>query len=201
MPGPPPDVTTKRWYSELQALTPRREQPCQLPRVLVVARPLDGLARSHQLGIELRVGVQHPAGTQRLQRALRAFAAVHAGRSKKHHGVLDFLFLEAPQRFQVFGENAYRTRFRRFRGTLDTDRRAAVAPYACHSIRCHAASGAVRSGLVPLRALHGIGTHLTSAPAFGRRCILPGCVAPPSGTAALLQSCRVVRCYDFPLSS
>ena len=118
MPGPPPDVTTKRWYSDCKRLTPRREQPRQLARVLVVARPLDRLARSHELGLELRVGVPHAAGAQRLQRALRALAAVHAGRSEKDHGVLDLLLLEAPQRFQVFGENADRPRFGAFEKLL-----------------------------------------------------------------------------------
>ena len=64
-----------------------------------------------QLGLELRVGVPDAPGAQRLQRALRALAAVDAGRAEKHHRILNLLLLEAPQRFQVFGENADRPRF------------------------------------------------------------------------------------------
>ena len=44
MPGPPPEVTTKRWFSDCSVSAPRGQQPRQLARVLVVARPLDRLA-------------------------------------------------------------------------------------------------------------------------------------------------------------
>ena len=120
----------------LQRVTPCRQQPRQLSRVLVVARPFDRLARSRELGLELRVGVLHAAGAQRLQRAFGALAAVDAGRSEKHDRVLDFLLLEASQRFEVFGENAYRTGFGAFEKLLKQVReRLRHAP--AHSIRCY----------------------------------------------------------------
>ena len=105
MPGPPPDVTTKRWFSDCRLKRPRGEQPRELPRVLVVARPLEGLAALAQFGLVLRVGLVHAARPQRLQRALGALAAVDPRRSEEDDGVLDLLLLESAQRLEVLGED------------------------------------------------------------------------------------------------
>jgi hypothetical protein len=43
--------------------------------------------------------------------ARRVLPAVHARGAEEHHGVLDVLFLEPAQRFEVFGENPDGARF------------------------------------------------------------------------------------------
>src|SRR5262249_26272005 len=92
----------------LQRQRPRRQHPRELARFLVVARPLERLAALPQLALIVLVGVAHAARPQRLQRALRAFAAVDARRSEEDDGVLNLLILEAPQRLEVLRQDADR---------------------------------------------------------------------------------------------
>ena len=108
MPGPPPEVTTNRWFSDCRLKRPRGEEPGELPRVFVVARPLEGLAALGQFGLVLRVDLVHAARPQRLQRALRAVAAVDPRRPEEDDGVLNLLLLESPQRLEVLREDADR---------------------------------------------------------------------------------------------
>ena len=88
-----------------QRLAPLGEEAGQLPGFLVVAGPLDGLLRLAQFGLIFLIRVVLAPGTQRLERARCALAAVHARRSEEDDGVLDALFLEAPERLQVLGKH------------------------------------------------------------------------------------------------
>ena len=108
MPGP-----AARGHDEAMVLAGQRarpfgQQPRQLARVLVEARPLDRLARSVQFRLIVLVGVLHAAGAERAERARRPLAAVDPRRPEKHHRVLNLLFLEAAQRLEVLGEDAER---------------------------------------------------------------------------------------------
>src|SRR5262245_51920955 len=94
----------------LERQAPEREQPRELARLLVVARPFDRLARLRQLALVALVGVAHAARSQRPQRALRALAAVDARRTEEDDGVLDLLFPETPQRLEVLRQDADRAR-------------------------------------------------------------------------------------------
>ena len=132
MPGPPPDVTTKRWFSDGSAVLHVGQQPGELARVLVVARPLDRLPRLGQLGLVLLVGVADAARLERRQRALGALAAVDAGRSEEHDGVLNLLVLEAPQRLEILRQDADRPAFGALEKLRDTDTPAAAASCVCH---------------------------------------------------------------------
>src|SRR6185436_3121914 len=77
-------------------------------------RPFDRLPRSRQLHLIVLVGDFDATRAKHPQRARRALAAVDARRSEEHDRVLDALFLEAPQRFEILGENPDRARFRAF---------------------------------------------------------------------------------------
>ena len=98
----------------LQAQGPRREQPGQLARVLVIARPFEGAADLVQLLDVLLVGVAHAACAQRPQRQLRALAAGDARRSEEHDGILDLLLPETPERLEVLRKNPNGPRFGAF---------------------------------------------------------------------------------------
>jgi hypothetical protein len=99
----------------LEGERPGGEQPRQLARLFVVARPLERLAALFQLPLVLLVGVGDAPRAQRLQRALRALAAVDACGSEEHDRVLNFLLFEAAQRLEVLRQDPDRTRF----GTLE----------------------------------------------------------------------------------
>src|SRR5260221_9090380 len=89
-----------------EGYAPRREQPRQLARFLVVPGPLERLAALAQLHRVEIVGAHFAARPQRLQRPLRTLAAVDARRTEKHDRVLNLLFLEATKRLEIFGQNA-----------------------------------------------------------------------------------------------
>ena len=91
--------------------TPRGEGAGELARLLVVARPLDGLAGLLQFDLETVVGGADTAGPQRLERPLGALAAVDARRSEEDDRVLNLLVPEPPQRLEVLGENSNRPCF------------------------------------------------------------------------------------------
>src|SRR3954447_13282595 len=88
---------------------PGCQQPSQLARLFVVARPLERLPASLPFRFVVAIGVRHPSGPQRLECALRPFAAVHSSRAEEHHRVLDLLLAKAAQGLQVLGENANRS--------------------------------------------------------------------------------------------
>ena len=93
-----------------QRAAPRRQQARQLARFLVVARPLERLARLRQLGLIVLVGAVYAASPERAQRPLGALAAVDAGRSEEHDRVLNLLIREAAERFEIFRQDANRPR-------------------------------------------------------------------------------------------
>ena len=93
---------------------PLREEARQLARVLVVARPLERLARAGQLRLVRGVRVARAARPQRPQRPFGALAAVDPRRSEEDDRVLDPLLLEPSERLEVLGENADRARFLAF---------------------------------------------------------------------------------------
>src|SRR5262249_35024821 len=125
----------------LQRLGPRREQPRQLARLLVVARPLERLAAAPQLLLVGLVRVLDAPRAQTLQRAFGALAAVHARRAEEDDGILDFLLPESLQRLEVLGQDPDRSRLRalqkllvqirerllRHRGNLSSD--AMIRPF------------------------------------------------------------------------
>ncbi len=111
MPGPPPDVTTKRWCGAFDRLRPGGQHAGELARLLVVARPLDRLASARQVRLDVGVGFHAVAAHQVTERLFRVLAAVDAGRAEEHDGVLDVLRLEPAQRLEVLGEDSQRPGF------------------------------------------------------------------------------------------
>ena len=91
-----------------QREAPTRQTARHFTCVLVVFRPFDVPPRSSELGLILRVGVADAARAQRLERTLGALARIDASRTKEHDGVLNLLGLEAPQRLEIFGQDAKR---------------------------------------------------------------------------------------------
>src|SRR5205823_5332940 len=89
-----------------EGYAPRREQPRQLARLLVVPGPLERLAALAQLQRVEVLGPDFAARPQRLQRPLCALAAVHASRAKEDDGVLNLLLLEATERLEIFSDDA-----------------------------------------------------------------------------------------------
>src|SRR5262249_23281458 len=96
----------------LQRLGPRREQPRELARLLVVARPLDRLAAASQLFLVGAVRVLDAPRAQTLERAFGPLAAADARRAEEDDRVLDFLLPESAQRLQVLGQDPDRSRLR-----------------------------------------------------------------------------------------
>ena len=111
MPGPPPEVTTKRWCSDAERLRPLGDQPRQLARLLVIAGPLHRLAPTRQVRVAARPGPRAEAAFEPLERLFGAFTAVDARRAEEDHGVLDVLRLESTERFEILGEDAERAGF------------------------------------------------------------------------------------------
>src|SRR5947209_18032457 len=89
-----------------QRHAPRREQPRELARFLVVPGPLERLAALPQLDRVQVLGPDFAARPQRLQRPLCALAAVHASRAKEDDGVLNLLLLEATERLEILSDDA-----------------------------------------------------------------------------------------------
>src|SRR4029434_2731902 len=89
---------------------PLCQQPGELARLLVVARPLDRLAPADEMLVGVPAALPHHLPHQGLERRLRLLAAVDARGSEKNDSVLDALRLEAAQRLEVLGEDADRTR-------------------------------------------------------------------------------------------
>src|SRR5438132_1019179 len=85
--------------------TPARQPARHFARVLVEAGPFDARARPRELGLVLRVVFADAARSQRFQRAFGALARFDARRSEKDDRVLDFLVLEAAERFEIFRQN------------------------------------------------------------------------------------------------
>src|SRR5437762_744774 len=89
-----------------EGYAPRREQPRQLTRLLVVPGPLERLAALAQLHRVEVLGPDFAARPQGLQRPLCALAAIHARRTEKDDRVLNLLFLEATERLEIFSDDA-----------------------------------------------------------------------------------------------
>ena len=114
MPGPPPEVTTKRWFSDRAPCSsssaaapprarPRRSAPSR--RACASARARPEIARRVRCTPRARSVASAPLG---------ALARVDARRPEEHDGVLNLLVLEAPERLEVLGQNPDRPPFRAF---------------------------------------------------------------------------------------
>src|SRR5437870_4342956 len=68
----------------LQRQAPRRQEPGELARVLVVPRPLERLSRLAELDLVLSVGIEVAARPQRAERPFASLATVDACRTEKH---------------------------------------------------------------------------------------------------------------------
>ena len=121
MPGPPPEVTTKRCRREGMVLAQLRQQLRQPPRVFVVAGHLHRrhgalelqlrrLARGdlHGFGRLLMAGSRlRGAGVfQQFQLMIGLLAPAKTRRAEEDHRVLNLLAPETRQRLQILGDNA-----------------------------------------------------------------------------------------------
>ena len=91
---------------ELQRDGSGGQQTGQFAHFLMVARPLDRLARLLQFDRVRRVRTKKAARLRGLQRPFGSFPTVDAGGAEEDHGVLDFLLLEAAAWIEVFGKEA-----------------------------------------------------------------------------------------------
>ena len=130
MPGPPPDVTTKRWLSD-----------CSEGSSASAAAPAPAPPRSTApTRRAFRAFLQLLARSARRRRARRGRAASRSARSarsrlstradpKKTTVSWIFCFLEAPQRLEVFRRECGSAALRHSRGTPDTGTPTAAEPY------------------------------------------------------------------------
>ena len=121
MPGPPPEVTTKRCLPRRNSDGPLGEQLREAARVLVVAGHLDGghgalalqvrgraggdLRRAGRLLVAGR-GLAGAGVIQQFERVIGLLAAAKARRAEEDHRVLNLFVAEARQRLKILGDDA-----------------------------------------------------------------------------------------------
>src|SRR3954471_900639 len=94
-----------------ERLGPLGDESRQLPGLLVVSRPLNGLPPSREVRVTLGTGPRTQSLFQLLQFLGRLLAAGNARRPEEDDGVLYVFVLEAAKRFEILRKDAQRARF------------------------------------------------------------------------------------------